>query len=285
MTQPSNIIEIHDLYFAYGRQTVLEGIELNVPAGSALGVIGPNGGGKTTLLHLLLGLLKPERGSITIDSLTPAQAVAKGDRVGFLPQRWTIPNRFPLNVRQAVCLGLVGKTGLFKTHSPEDLAHVDRLLDLVGLKDLRDRPVGTLSGGQLQRVFLARSLANRPRLLLLDEPTTGIDLSGQKRFIEVLATLRREMNLSIVFISHDLRAVTTLCDRIACLDVRLHYHDVPQHLPPELVYRMFSCDLEAIGLQGAPTISPATCDTQCSCPAHDHTHAHVTPTEHPVQTP
>src|SRR5205814_9933722 len=111
--------------------------------------------------------------------------------------------------------------------------------------------VATLSGGQLQRVLIARALSVRPKLLLLDEPTTGIDRSGQQRFIDLVAQLKREMDLTIVFVSHDLRTVSAVCDRVACLTLTLHYHDVPHKLPAELAHQLFACDLEAMGIERA----------------------------------
>jgi zinc transport system ATP-binding protein len=108
-----------------------------------------------------------------------------------------------------------------------------------------------LSGGQLQRVFIARALVPRPKILLLDEPTTGIDRVGHQQFIEFLLGLKKEFDLTVVIVSHDLRAVSAMSDRIACLNVTLHYHDVPQRLPADLVFRMFACDLQAMGIGGA----------------------------------
>src|SRR5207244_1318866 len=110
---------------------------------------------------------------------------------------------------------------------------------LVGVADYADSPIGELSGGRLQRALIARALAPRPRILVLDEPTTGIDRMGQQMFIESIERLKREMNLTLVLVSHDLRAVSSVSDRIACLNLTLHYHDVPEHLPADLVYRMF----------------------------------------------
>jgi zinc transport system ATP-binding protein len=112
----------------------------------------------------------------------------------------------------------------------------------VGLGDVTDSPVGQLSGGQLQRALIARALAPRPKLLLLDEPTTGIDRVGQQRFIEFLGSLRRDFQLTVVFVSHDLRAVTSICDRIACLNLTLHYHDVPERLPADLAHELFGTE-------------------------------------------
>jgi zinc transport system ATP-binding protein len=244
-----NLVDILSLDFAYGQQLVLKHIDLPVESGTTLGVIGPNGGGKTTLLRLLLNLHQPTRGGIKIDGLSPAQAVQRGDVVGYLPQNYALPEQFPISVRQVVRLGLVGKTGMLRRFSGDDLRFVEWLLERVGIKDLADRPIGTISGGQRQRALIARALAARPKLLLLDEPTTGIDRSGQQKFIEFLADLKRELKLTVILVSHDLRAVSAISDRIACLNVTLHYHDVPEHLPADLVYQMFACDLEAAGLQ------------------------------------
>lgn len=254
-----NIIDIQHLDFAYGENLVLKHIDLSVPAGSTLGLIGPNGGGKTTLVRFLTGQLQPTRGSITVDGLSPREAICRGNLIGYLPQSPTAPANLPLSVRQVARLGLVGKTGLFRSYAREDLDFVDSLLQRVGIAEMAEQPVTNLSGGQLQRVLIARALAARPKVLLLDEPTTGIDRSGQQRFIEFILSLKRELHLTIVFVSHDLRAVTSIADRIACLNVTLHYHDVPEHLPPDLVYEMFSCDLAAMGI---------------GTKIHDHPHPH-----------
>ena len=244
------LVDIVDLSFGYGGQPVLERINLAVAPGTTLGLIGPNGGGKTTLMKLMLGLIAPSQGSVRVGGLPPRQAVRRGDLVGYLPQRPRSPTVFPASVRQLVRMGLAGKTGLLRRPSSDDLAFVESLMTRVGIADLADRPVGALSGGQLQRAYIARALAPRPRLLLLDEPTVGVDRAGQERFIGFIGELKAELNLTLVFVSHDLRAVSAISDRIACLNSTLHYHDVPDHLPPDLVYRMFACDLEAMGIQG-----------------------------------
>jgi zinc transport system ATP-binding protein len=249
-------VVIENLDFSYAGQPVLRRLNLTIDRGTTLGVVGPNGGGKTTLVRLLLGLLRPERGTIRVAGLMPVAAVRRGNVVGYLPQHPSVPGNLPLNVRQVVRLGLAGKTGLLRGHAKDDLAFADSLLEKVGVADLADRPVVSLSGGQLQRVYIARALAPRPMLLLLDEPTTGIDPAGQQQFIEFLQDLKRQLDLTVVFVSHDLRAVCSISDRIACLNVTLHCHDVPNHLPPELVYHMFACDLEAVGVRG-PQEPPA----------------------------
>jgi zinc transport system ATP-binding protein len=243
----SIIAQITNLDFAYSQQLVLKQISLPIERGSTLGVIGPNGGGKTTLLRLFLGLLRPTRGTITIEGLTPRAAIARGDLIGYLPQNYNLPRDFPITVRQLARLGLAGKTGMLKPHKPDDLEFVDWLLDRVGITDLAQRPIGSISSGQQQRALFARALAGRPSLLLLDEPTTGIDSSGRQRFIDFLRNLKHELKLTVVFVSHDLQAVTAISDRIACLNVTLHCHDAPECLPPDLVHEFFACDLQAAG--------------------------------------
>jgi zinc transport system ATP-binding protein len=265
----SDIINISILDFAYGDALVLKDVSLRVEAGTTLGLIGPNGGGKTTLIRLLLGLLEPTRGSISVAGIAPRDAVSRGNLIGYLPQNPARPENLPISVRQAARLGLVGKTGFLRSYARDDLKFVDDLLARLGIADLAEKPLADLSGGQLQRVLIARALAARPKVLLLDEPTTGIDRLGQQQFLESIETLKKELGLTVVFVSHDLRAVSTISDRIGCLNLTLHYHDVPEHLPADLVYRMFSCDLEAFGLGG-------TCGTP-TCNNPEHHHAHVEP--------
>jgi len=242
------IISIEHLDFAYGDQLVLKQITLPIEEGSTLGIIGPNGGGKSTLLKLLLNVHRPTRGMIRIEGLSPAQAVARGDTMGYLPQNHPVNESFPISVRQVARLGLAGKTGMLRPYLAEDLKFVDWLLEKVGVAELAERPIGSISGGQRQRALIARALAARPKVLLLDEPTTGIDRSGQQRFIEFIADLKKELKLTVVLVSHDLRAVMAMADGIACLNVTLHYHDVPERMPQELLYQMFACDLQAVGL-------------------------------------
>jgi zinc transport system ATP-binding protein len=243
------IVDIAHLDFAYADQLVLSDIDLSVTPASTLGLIGPNGGGKTTLLRLMLGLLEPTRGRITVAGMDPRRAVRRGDLVGYLPQRPHVPRNFPINVRQLARLGLAGKTGVLRRAQRADLLFVDQLIERVGMRDLAVTPVPELSGGQLQRALIARALAPRPKLLLLDEPTTGVDRAGQQKFVELLTDLRGAVaGLTVLLISHDLRAVTSVCDRIACLNVTLHYHDVPHRVPADLIRGMFACDLEAMGL-------------------------------------
>lgn len=257
------LISANDVAFSYGKTPALQGVTLNVEEGITVGVIGPNGGGKTTFLKLLLGELKPDSGSLTVAGMSPRQAVAKGDLVGYLPQHSHRSTVLPLTVRQLVRLGLVGKAGLLAGVPRDDAAFADSLIPRVGLEGLADKPIQSLSGGQLQRACIARALAPRPRLLLLDEPTTGIDRGNQSRFIDLIAELRAELKLTVVLVSHDLRTIMSACDRIACLDRTLHYHDVPSSFPQALAQGMFCCDLEAMGLPHG-----------CGCD-RDHAHGHA----------
>jgi len=256
------IVDIAHLDFAYGPQLVLKHINLQIEAGSTLGLIGPNGGGKTTLMRLMLGLYKPTQGHVTVAGMSPRAAVRAGNVIGYLPQKAHFPSNFPMSVRQAVRLGLVGKTGMLRGYARDDLDFVEQLIEGIGLREVAEQPVGQLSGGQAQRAFIARALAPRPKILLLDEPTTGIDRSGQQMFIEQIVKLKEELGLTLVFCSHDLRAVSSISDRIACLNVTLHYHDVPHRMPERLAYEMFACDLEAMGV--TPGVEPP-----CGC-GHAH---------------
>jgi zinc transport system ATP-binding protein len=257
-----DIVIISQLDFAYRDALVLKDVNLRIEAGTTLGLIGPNGGGKTTLIRLLLGLLEPTRGTMRVAALSPRDAVRRGDIIGYLPQNPAAPDgRFPVSVRQVARFGLVGKTGMLRAYRRDDLRFVDELLGMVGIADLADAPLATLSGGQLQRVLIARALAARPKILLLDEPTTGIDRLGQQQFLESIGRLKNRLGLTVVLVSHDLRAVSAISDRIACLNLTLHYHDVPERIPAELVYQQFGCDLEAFGL-----------GSTCTTPGHAHPH-------------
>lgn len=263
-----SLLEIRDVSLAYRDKTVLDGITLSVARGGTLGVIGPNGAGKTSLLKVILGILSPTRGTIQIDGLSPKQATRRG-LVGYLPQNPNIVTNLPIDTRQLIELGVAGRVGMLHAVSDEDERFIDELIEQVGLASQLHTPIGDLSGGQLQRTLIVRALVSRPRLLLLDEPTIGIDSRGQQEFMRLLADLKSKLGLTIVFVSHDLRAVTGISDRIACVSKSIHFHDVPQHMPGDLVHRMFACDLDALGIEGHRSALTPICDDP-NCDGHHH---------------
>lgn len=236
--------------FNYGSVEALRDITLHVAAGTRLGIIGPNGGGKTTLLKILLGLLDGYSGNVYVSGMTPDAVCKRGDVVGYVPQKHEFEPRFPISVRQVVAMGLCGRTGMLRRHGRADRQRVDRLLGEVGIADLAERPIGALSGGQQQRAFIARALAPAPPILVLDEPMVGVDVRGQQQFAELIATLHGEHNLTVMIVSHDLRAVSVSCDKVACLNRTLHYHDSPAGLTPDLLQEVFRHDIAPV-LDGA----------------------------------
>ncbi len=263
----------------------LQDVSIVVNTGERLGILGPNGGGKTTLLRLALGLLRPAVGTVRIFGLEPAVARHRG-LIGYVPQKVEAEMGFPLSVRQVVTLGAAWRTPAWRRVSAEHRRAVDTALDLCGAADFADRPIGTLSGGQTQRAMIARALAAEPRVLILDEPMVGIDALGQAQFADLLATIHRQRSITILIVSHDLRAIAAGSDRVACLSRTLHFHDSPAGLTPHVLAELFSHDVAALtGLSGTPLsgVHIHAHGPGEPCPAHTHTHvAHAprTPGEH-----
>jgi zinc transport system ATP-binding protein len=228
---------------SYGPIESLRDVTLHVEQGSILGIVGPNGGGKSTLLKIMLGLIEDYRGSVTILGHSPREVCRRGDLVGYLPQRHEFEPRFPVSVRQVVTMGLAGKSGMTGRHRPEDLRRVEQVMEQAGVADLADRPIGELSGGQQQRAFIARALAAGPRVLLMDEPTVGVDPAGQQEFAALIRRLHAEHALTVVIVSHDLRTIAAGCQRVACLARTVHYHDAPGGLTSELLSEVFRHDI------------------------------------------
>lgn len=249
---PEPVIRYLDVSFAYPPRAAdarpalaLEHVSLNVEAGERLGILGPNGGGKSTLLKITLGQLQPTSGRVEVLGLPPREACRQG-LVGSVPQKSEAEMSFPLSVRQAVELAAAVGVPFWKGLSREIKEHVSHCLSLVGAEAFASRHVGSLSGGQFQRVMIARALAHRPRLLLLDEPTVGVDPAGQQQFSELLNRLRRELGLTVVVVSHDIRTVAAGCDRVACLSRTLHSHVAPEGLTPAVLAEVFRHDVSAI---------------------------------------
>jgi len=220
------VIEANGVTFGYGSRPVVENVSLTVESGAFLGLVGPNGSGKTTLLELLIGLRRPDSGTVALFG-DPAHESEHGERIGFVPQDVTnATGEMPVTVREVVRMGryphnLLGRfTGV-------DRRAVDAALSRVGIKELEDRRVGRLSGGQRQRVFIARALAAEADLLALDEPTVGVDAESREAFYDLLHELNGE-GMTIVLIEHDIGIVTTHASEIACLNRELYFHGDPE---------------------------------------------------------
>ncbi len=241
----ANPVSIEDLSVRLDGRTVLEEVFLKVEEGDFLGLIGPNGGGKTTLLKAILGLVRPYRGRVLVFGMSPEAART---RVGYLPQKSLFDQKFPISSVEVVMMGRYGRMGLFGRYSSEDRAAALAALAAVGMEEHADREIGALSGGQQQRIFVARALVSEPDLLLLDEPATGIDSSRQREFYELLRDLNEKM--TIIMVSHDISAVSTYVKKIACVNKKLYYHS-SKELFAEEIEEAYQCPVEMIA-HGVP---------------------------------
>lgn len=220
------------LSFGYGRHLVLENVSFRVPAGESLCIIGPNGGGKSTLLKLLLGLLEPDQGTLSLFGKTP-EAARK--LIGYVPQAMRFDPLFPITALDIVLMGRLDRHR-FGPYAKACRSASIEALGQVGLEDAAQIPFSDLSGGQRQRVLIARALACEPRLLLLDEPTANIDLTVEKQFIETLTRLKETM--SILMVTHDLDLISEIGDSALCVNHHLHRHSLP--LSGETIREIFS---------------------------------------------
>lgn len=214
------VIELNDVHFTYGCHPVLDGISLRVNEGEIVGVTGPNGAGKTTLLHMVVGLIRPQSGDIRVFGM-PAGDFKARHQIGFIGQRAAHFNRsYPATVYDVVLSGRTAVRGLFRFFNREDRRCAEDALERVGMLRYRNAPVGDLSGGQQQRVVIARSLALRPRILVMDEPTNGVDAVGVRELSEIISRLRED-GITMLVVSHDPGWLTGLASKWVCLDRKL----------------------------------------------------------------
>ena len=246
MSEQAWAIELERVRFSYASADpacaeellALKDVSLRVAVGQRLGVLGPNGGGKSTLVKIMLGLLRPSAGVVRVFGLEPVEACRRG-LVGYVPQRTMAELAFPLSVRQVVRQGAMRGVAPWRGIDASRRAAVEEAVGLTGIGAYLDRPIGRLSGGQLQRTMIARALAARPRLLILDEPAAGIDPAGQQRFAELLGRVHAALGLTTVLVSHDLRAIAAGCDAVACVSRTLHAHTSPRGLTPAVLAEVF----------------------------------------------
>jgi zinc transport system ATP-binding protein len=220
----SSVVAIEDLSYHYGEQYVLQNINLTITKGSFLALVGPNGSGKSTLIKCILGLLSPQRGSIKLFG-KKLHSFKEWDKIGYVSQKANnFNNGFPATVYEVVAMGLYGKIGMFRFLKKSDKEKIRAAVKSVGMTDYMNRNIGELSGGQQQRVFIARALVSDPQLLILDEPTVGVDAASVQAFYNMLEHLNENEGITLILVTHDIGTVTNLVTDVACLNKQLHFH-------------------------------------------------------------
>jgi len=219
LTVESSVIRIEDMSFSYDGEFVLENVELTIERGDFAAIVGPNGGGKTTLLKLILGLITPQKGSVRVFGLSPSEA---SPRLGYLQQNPHFDPKFPVTVMDVVLTGRLRRQIVPGFYSRRDREAARAALREVDLYARRDRPFSSLSGGQRQRALIARMLASEPEMLLLDEPLANLDLQAEKELYELLRELNQR--LTVVMVSHDLFFVSRFVNKVVCVKNRVRVH-------------------------------------------------------------
>lgn len=227
------LIQIQHITAGYDNKQVLDDVSLTIYDHDYLGIIGPNGGGKTTLVRLILGLKEPQSGSVKY--YRDGQEV-NHISMGYLPQYNALDRQFPISVYEVVLSGLSKTKSLFTRYTKEHHRQVEETLERMQLLDMKDRPIGTLSGGQLQRVLLARAIVAKPDVVILDEPNTYIDRRFQKQMYEMLEQINQDC--AIIIVSHDIAEVLNNVKHIACVNHHIHYHDTTE-MPKEKLEEHF----------------------------------------------
>ncbi len=242
--EAGRVVELRDVLVRYDGNVVLEDIDFDLSAGEIVAVVGPNGGGKSTLLKVILGIKNIEKGTVRVLGKPPSEA--RND-MGFLPQISTYKRSFPVTVLDVVLMGMYGRLGLFRRPKRREREKAMDTLGQVDMAQLASRPFKDLSGGQQQRVGIARALVSEPRLLLLDEPSTGVDVVAQESFYRLLEKFRGEKGISVVIVSHDVGMIAPVVDRVALLNRNIHYYGEPTGaLAPAMLEKAFGAHVRLL---------------------------------------
>ena len=237
----NSIIKIENLSAGYDRKTVLHDINLEISEKDFLGIIGPNGGGKTTLMKVILGLLKPSEGKITFyDNGMPVEQL----EIGYLPQYNSIDKKFPISIYEVILSGLNRQKSLFSRFTKEHHERVKETISMMGLEGMENKPIGQLSGGQMQRALLGRAIVSNPKAIILDEPNTYIDKCFEARLYSLLEEINKQR--AVILVSHDIGSVLQTVKSIACVNGTLDYH--PQsEVSVEWIEEKLQCPIELLG--------------------------------------
>lgn len=251
-----NVIEVGGLTISYGENTVLSGVSFRIEGGEFVGIIGPNGSGKTTLLKSLIGLVPIDSGEIRILGRDARKEMARIRReIGYLPQKQTINPMVPVLVRDAVLMGRYGAMGLFRRPKEEDRNAVESALKKVDMLDKIDEPIGHLSGGQQQRVFIARALVHNPKIIFLDEPTTGLDVPSQSSIISLIHDLHENYGLTIMMVTHDINQISAYATKILYINRKIVAQgDVNSVCTPEILREVYNTDVKVVQYEGMPCV-------------------------------
>ncbi len=244
-----SIISIKNLSFTYDKQQVLDNINLEVQESDFLAIIGPNGGGKSTLLKSILGINKVTQGKITVLGENPSKNLSS---IGYVPQNTNINTDFPIKVIEVVMMGHVGDKRPLIGYKKEEIACAMGALAQVGMDKFADKKIGSLSGGQRQRVMIARALCAHPKILILDEPTASIDVSGQKQIYDLLKLLNK--TITVIVVSHDISVILSYANKVAHINKTLTYHDIKNktNIP---AHNDHFCEVEMLEMLGKDKIS------------------------------
>ncbi|RXK11729.1 ABC transporter [Halarcobacter mediterraneus] len=241
----NNIIEIENLFFSYDKQYILEDINLNISNDDFLAIIGPNGGGKSTLLKLILNILNFNKGKI--------KKHLKKDEIGYVPQNTNLNIDFPITALEVVLMGHISKKKKLFGYSKEDISCAMQSLKQVSMESFANKKIGDLSGGERQRVFIARALCSNPKLMLLDEPTASIDVKGQNEIYELLKDLNK--SISIVVVSHDISVLLNYAKNVAHVNKKLVYHHLENIEKEYNPTEEHLCEVELLSALGKKQVS------------------------------
>lgn len=238
------MISIKNLNFKINNREILSNISLDIHKGEFAAIIGPNGAGKSTLIKIILGLIKGYEGLIYIEN-EPHLEWLKKNIIGYLPQKEFFDRSFPADVIDIVLMGLAGKVGLFKKFSKEDYKKAELALEKVNMLQLKNQSIGELSGGQFQRILLARALVSDPDYIFLDEPEAGVDRKTIESFYKILVDLNKE-GKTIILVSHDINIITKYCNYLICLNRTLHCHNQTELLNSEILKKTYGDVIQLI---------------------------------------